>query len=121
MWPYENYDIPFMERNLEKWRSEMDGYRKKMRFWLSFVYLSLAVIVVLALLAFTIRLATGAYWLPVIFAGCMLLSAGLMVFSILRWRLWENRVELFSQIVCPMEEELIRACHAQNVPMKKEE
>ncbi len=120
MWPYEQYDIPFMERTLGKWHSEVVECRKKVRFYLRFVYLSLAAIIVFALLAFMVRLATGAYWLPVIFGGCMLLSAALMIFFLLRWRSWESQAELFSQVVRPMEEELARACHAQNVPMNPE-
>lgn len=120
MWPYEQYEIPFMEQNLGKWRSEVDGCRKRMRLYLRLVYLSSAAIIVFALLAFVIRLATGAYWLPVILGGCMLPSAGLLIFSLLRWRSWESQADLFSQVVRPMEEELARAYNAQNVPMNQE-
>ena len=114
MWPCDNYDIPLMERNLVKWRPKADECRKKMRFHLRLVYLSLVAIVVFALLTFIIRLATGTYLLPVIFGGCMLLSTGLTIFLLLRWRSWKSQGDLFSQVARSMEEKLVKAYNAQN-------
>lgn len=120
MWPYENCDIPFTERYFRGWISEFDECEKKMKLWFRFVYLSLTAIVVFALLTFIFWTPTGAYWLPVIFGGCTLLSTELMIFSLCRWRSWANLLNLCCRFLRPAPGEMVEGFHAQNVPMNPE-
>lgn len=107
-------DVQYLNRALEKYRAGQGAALARMRLWLRLFYLSMLAIVLLAVLAFAVRLATGAYWLPAILAGCMLPVFLFICLSISKWRQWESRVELWGSFMRPMEENLYNACATES-------
>ena len=65
----------------------------KVSFWRRALYLGLIATVLLAVLAFSIRLSTGNYLFPALLAGCMFPAAIFVCFSLYKARLWADKAE----------------------------
>lgn len=66
-------------------------YYGKASFWRWAAYLSVLSIVLLAALAFSIRLISGNYLLPVLLSGCMFLAFLFFCFSLYKMRFWNDK------------------------------
>ena len=79
--------------NLEEAKAVLARCCRKLSFWRHALYLGLTATVLLAVLAFLIRLGTGKYLLPVILSGCMIPAALFVCLSLYKIRFWQDKTK----------------------------